>query len=62
MNNIMQMVAQMRQNPQQYFGQLQGVNMSNPNEIIDYMVRNGKVTQQQINQAMNFAKQMGFKK
>lgn len=62
MNNIMQMVAQMRQNPQQYFGQLQGVNMSNPNEIIDYMVRNGKVTQQQINQAMNFAKQMGFKR
>jgi hypothetical protein len=61
-NNIFQMIGQIKNNPQQFFGNMQGVDMTNPNSIIDYLMRTGKVNQTQYNNAVNMAKQMGFKK
>lgn len=61
-NNIFQLIGQMRNNPQQFFGNLQGVNMNDPNAIIDYMMRNGRISQEQYNNAVNMAHKMGFHK
>lgn len=61
-NNIFQLIGQMRSNPQQFFGNLQGVNMNDPNAIIQYLMSNGRVSQEQYNNAVKMAQQMGFKK
>lgn len=61
-NNILQMLGQIKNNPSQFFGNMQGVNMNDPNAILDYLMRTGKVNQAQYNNAVNMAKQMGFKK
>ena len=61
-NNMFQLIGQMRNNPQQFFGNLQGVNMNDPNAIIDYMMKNGRITQEQYNNAVNMAHKMGFYK
>lgn len=61
-NNILQMLGQIKNNPAQFFGNMQGVNMQDPNAILDYLMRTGKVNQAQYNNAVNMAKQMGFKK
>jgi hypothetical protein len=56
------MIGQLKNNPQQFFGNLQGVNMNDPNAIIDYMMRNGRISQEQYNNAVNMAHKMGFHK
>ena len=63
MNNPMQMLNQLKQNPMQFLGQLnvpQNI-MNDPNAIIQHLMNNGKISQEQYNQAVNMAKQMGMK-
>ncbi len=51
----MQMITQYRNNPQgilQRFGIPQ--NLQTPDEVADYLMKNRRVTQEQINQARNF--------
>lgn len=61
-NNILQMLPQLMNNPARFLGNIQGVNMQDPNAIIQYLMNNGKISQSQYNNAVNMAKQMGFKK
>lgn len=52
---MMQMVTQYRNNPQgilQRFGIPQ--NLQTPDEVADYLMKNRRVTQEQINQARSF--------
>ena len=57
---LMQMMQQLKNNPTQFLGNMNGVNMQDPNAIIQNLMNNGKVTQQQYNQAVNIARQMGL--
>lgn len=57
---LTQMMQQLKSNPAQFLGTMDGVNMQDPNAIIQNLMNNGKVTQQQYNQAVNIARQMGF--
>ena len=59
--NMMQMVQMLRQNPMQILQQ-RGINIpqnisNNPQEIIQYLLNNGKVSQQQLNQVMQMMNQ-----
>jgi hypothetical protein len=58
--NLMQMVANLRNNPTQFLAS-RGVNipkdMTNPDEIIAYLMKNGKVTQEQYDRAVRMAQQ-----
>lgn len=60
-NNIFNLLPQIKSNPMKFIGEIQGVNMNNPNEIIQYGLNNGKFTQEQYNRAVSIARQMGFK-
>lgn len=60
-NNMMQMFQVFRQNPMQYLLS-RGANIpqniqNNPDEIIQYMLNTGQITQQQYNQAAQMARQ-----
>lgn len=57
---ILQMLNQFRQNPMQLLAQ-RGINIpqnitNDPQAIIQYMLNNGMVNQQQVNQAMQMVK------
>lgn len=60
MNNPMQVMMQFKQfmrNPQQYM-QSMGIpagSIQNPNQIIDYLMKNGKISQQDYNRAAQAA-------
>ena len=58
--NLMQMVANLRNNPTQFLAS-RGVNipkdMTNPDEIIAYLMKSGKVTQEQYDRAVRMAQQ-----
>ena len=59
-NQIMQMLNQFRNNPMQILAQ-RGINIpqdiaSNPQAIVQYMLNNNMISQQQVNQAMQMAK------
>jgi len=63
---MMQMVAQFKQNPQQFLAQRnislpQGINMNDPQAIINHLVSSGRFSQAQINQAYSMVKQLGGK-
>ena len=60
MSNLFQMAMQMRNNPSKFFGNMQGVNINDPNAIIQHMMNSGQITQEQYNNAVNKARQMGF--
>lgn len=65
MNNIFQILNQFRQNPMQMLAQ-RGINIpqdisQNPQSIVQYMLNNKMVSQQQVNQAMQMAKNFNFK-
>lgn len=66
MNNplqLMQMVMQLKSNPMSILGQL-GVpqNLSNnPENVIQHLMNNGQVTQDQYDNAVKQAQNMGFK-
>lgn len=57
LNDIMNLYQQIKQNPMQVlsyrFNLPQGLNMSNPNDIIQHLLNTGQVTQNQVNQVMN---------
>lgn len=65
MNNPMQMLNQIKQNPIQFLAQ-RGMNipsnLNNPNDIIQHLMNSGKISQEQYNQAVKMAEQMGMKK
>lgn len=66
MNNPMQMISQIRQNPIQFLAS-KGLNIpkniaNDPNAIIQHLMNSGKVSQEQYNQAIKMAEQMGMKK
>lgn len=52
--NIMQIANQFRQNPMAMLTQRYNIpaNMNNPNEIIQYLLNTGQVSQEQVNNAM----------
>lgn len=56
-NNIMQMVQQMKSNPMALLSRRFNLpqNLQNPNDIINYLVQSGQVSQQQINSAYQAA-------
>ena len=63
MNNPMQMINQIRQNPAQFLGGLnlpQNI-MNDPNAIIQHLMNSGKISQADYDKAINMAKQMGMK-
>lgn len=61
MNNFLQFLPYFMQNPERYLGKIDGVDMKNPNEIIQYGLNSGKFTQQQYNDAVKYLKQFGYK-
>ncbi len=52
-NQIMNMYQQLRSNPMQLlarrFNLPQGMNMNNPNDIIQHLLNTGQISQQQLN-------------
>lgn len=56
-NDIVNMYQQIRSNPMQLlsrkFNIPQNVNSTDPNEILQYLLNTGQVTQSQVNQAMS---------
>lgn len=59
-NSILNIINQMKNNPSRFFGNMQGVNMQDPNAIIQQLMNSGQISQEQYNQAVNKARQMGF--
>ena len=59
--NIFQMLGQLKQNPMamlsRRFNIPQNMNVNDPNEIIQYLLNTGQVSQQQYNNANQMAKQ-----
>lgn len=57
MNDLMNMYKQMCNNPVQFlskrFNIPQNVNTQNPNDILQYLLNSGQVSQTQVNRAMN---------
>lgn len=55
-NQMAQMYQQLRSNPAQIlasrFNLPQGMNMNNPNDIIQHLLNTGQVSQQQVNNVM----------
>lgn len=63
-NNIMQMINQIKSNPMSVLGRY-GIpqNIANdPDAIIQYLMNNGKISQEQYNRAVMMAQNMGIKK
>ena len=63
---LMRIAAQVKQNPAQFFAQNhislpQGINMNDPQAIINHLVSSGRFSQQQINEAYRLVQQMGGK-
>lgn len=61
-NQFAYMLNQLKQNPLQFLAQ-RNLNIpqnmaGNPNDILNYLVSSGKVSQQQINNAYQMAKQL----
>ena len=66
MNNPLQLINQIKQNPMQFLTS-KGLNVpqniaNDPNAIIQHLMNNGQVSQDQYNQAIKMAEQMGMKK
>lgn len=56
MNQLMNMYQQLRSNPMQMLARRynlpQGMNMNNPNDIIQHLLNTGQINQAQVNQLM----------
>jgi hypothetical protein len=65
MNNPMQMLSQLQQNPLGFLAQRKlniPQNIANdPNKIIQHLMNTGQISQDQYNQAIQNAKSFGFK-
>lgn len=51
-SDLRNIYQQMRSNPAKFFNLPQNVNPNDPNTIIQYLMNNGKISQQQMNNAM----------
>lgn len=65
MNNPMQMLQMLRQNPLQILRQA-GYNIpdgiNSPQQIVEHLTRSGQISQDRLNQAQAMAQQLGFKR
>ena len=64
MNNMFFLFRQFASNPRQFLAQRMGIpedKLQNPNDAINWLMRNGRLTQQQYNQAAQMANQMNNK-
>ena len=56
LNDMMNLYQQMMNNPQQFlsrrFNLPQGMNMNNPNDIIQHLLNSGQISQDQVNRVM----------
>lgn len=64
--NPMTMLAQLRQNPMALlqkagFNVPAGLNLNNPQAIVQHLMNSGQITQDQVNQAQQMAQQFGLK-
>lgn len=61
-NNIMQMYSQVMNNPRAFLNQL-GIpqNINTPQEAVQYLLQQGRTTQERINEAQAQAKQINIK-
>lgn len=63
---LQQVLAQVKANPMQMLARKynipQGVNVKDPDSILDYLVKSGQVSQQQYNAARQKAEMLGFRK
>ena len=61
-NQLMSMYQQLRTNPMQLlakrFNLPQGMNMNNPNDIIQHLLNTGQIQLQQYNSARQYAEQL----
>ena len=62
MNNPLQMLQALRQNPMQFLMQRrmnlpQGMNMQDPQAILNHLMQTGQVSQDQVNRAWQMAQQ-----
>ena len=61
-NQIRQAINQIKANPFQIlsprFGPLQGINLSDPNQIIQGLLNSGRIKQEDLNNVMNTAMQL----
>lgn len=59
-NQLMNMYQQLRSNPMQMLARRynlpQGMNMNNPNDIIQHLLNTGQINQAQVNQLMGMEK------
>ena len=55
LNDLTNLYQQMQQNPIQFLSRRFNIpqNLNNPNDIIQYLLNSGQVTQSQVNNAMN---------
>lgn len=62
---LQQVLGQLRSNPMQILGRKwnipQGVDMRDPNSILQHLVSSGQISQQQYNAAFQQAQKMGMK-
>ena len=63
-NQMIGMLSQLKQNPFQFLARMkmnipQNVNVSDPQEILNYLVKTGQVSQNQINSAYQMMQRMG---
>lgn len=65
MNNPIQMLQMLRQNPLQILRQA-GYNIpdgiNGPQQIVEHLTRSGQISQDKLNQAQAMAQQLGFKR
>ena len=53
LNDLMNLYQQMKSDPRKFFNLPQDVDVTNPEGIIQYLLNTGKVSQEQVNNAMN---------
>lgn len=63
-NQMMLMLQQLKANPIQFLLQRrlnlpQNISLNDPNAILNYLVSSGQISQEQINNAYQMARQMG---
>ena len=52
-NDLMNLYQQMKSDPRKFFNLPQDVDVTNPEGIIQYLLNTGRVSQAQVNNAMN---------
>ena len=53
LNDLMNLYQQMKSDPRKFFNLPQDVDVTNPEGIIQYLLNTGRVSQAQVNNAMN---------